>query len=90
MCSSDLPGSRGNWLKGHATITVNAYDISKPAKAAAYKFEYTPEFPHGREIEVEGRDSRVQVSTFRLQFVQRIASDISVKFVASTPQRRVD
>ena len=84
------PGSRGNWLKGHATITVSAYDISKPAKAAAYKFEYTPEFPHGREIEVEGRDSRVQVSTFRLQFVQRIASDISVKFVASMPQRRVD
>lgn len=78
------------WLKGHATISVNAYDLSKPLKEPAYKLEYTPEYPQGREEEVEGRDSRVQVSAFRMRFVQRIASNISVKFVAATPERTVD
>lgn len=84
------PGSRSRFLKGHATISVNAFDLSKPLMEPAYKFDYTPEYPHGREIEIESRDTRVEVSGFRVQFVQRIAADIVVKFVDSIPQRRVD
>lgn len=84
------PGSRNRFLKGQASITVSAYDLSKPLKEPAFKFTYSPEYPHGREIEIEGRDARVEVSKFRLDFVHRISADIAVKFVASTPQRRVD
>ncbi|MSR54073.1 MAG: hypothetical protein EXS09_12395 [Gemmataceae bacterium] len=83
-------GSQRRWLKGHATVSVNAYDLSKPLKEPAYRLDYTPEYPHGREEEVEGRDSGVQRSAFRMKFVQRIASDISVKFVASAQEYRVD
>jgi hypothetical protein len=80
------PGSRGQWLLGHATVAVDAYDLSKPLRDPAYKQDFTIQYPQS-EREVE---SRAQISQFRLQFVQRIASDISVKFSSSTPQRRVD
>jgi len=81
------PGSRGQWLQGHATVAVAAYDLSKPLKDPAYKQDFTFEYPQGREIEVE---SKTQVSTFRMSFVQRIASDVARKFAASSPVRRVD
>lgn len=80
------PGSRGQWLLGHATVAVDAYDLSKPLHEPAYKQDFTIQFPQS-EKEVE---SRAQISAFRLQFIQRIASDISVKFSASSQQRRVD
>lgn len=78
------PGSRGQWLQGHATVAVAVYDLNKPLKEPAYKQDFSFEFPQGREVEVE---TRSQVGTFRMTFVQRIASDISVKFSASSPQR---
>jgi hypothetical protein len=81
------PGSRGQWLQGRATVSVNAYDLSKPLKEPAQKWEFPIAFPqHGYEREVE---SRAQVSTFRMEFIQRIASNISVKFsaAANTPKR---
>ena len=81
------PGSRGQWLQGHATVAVTAYDLAKPLKEPAYKQDFTFEYPQGRELEVE---TRAQVSAFRLKFVQRIASDISIKFAATSPQRRID
>jgi hypothetical protein len=81
------PGSRGQWLQGHATVGVNAYDLAKPLKEPAYKQDFTFEYPQGRELEVE---SKAQVSAFRMKFVQRIASDISVKFADTSPQRRID
>ena len=60
--------------------------LAKPLREPAYKQDFNIQFPHS-EKEVE---SRAQISAFRLQFVQRIAADISVKFSSSTPQRRVD
>ena len=81
------PGSRQQWLQGHATLGVTAYDLAKPLKEPAYKQDFTFEYPQGRELEVE---SKAQVSAFRMKFVQRIASDVSIKFSASSPQRRVD
>jgi hypothetical protein len=81
------PGSRGQWLQGHATVGVTAYDLAKPLKEPAYKQDFTFEFPQGRELEVE---TKAQVSAFRMKFVQRIASDISIKFSATSPQRRID
>jgi hypothetical protein len=81
------PGSRGQWLQGHAVVSVTAYDLTKPLKEPAYKQDISFEYPQGRELEVE---SKAQVSAFRMKFVQRIASDVSVKFAASSPQRRVD
>jgi hypothetical protein len=81
------PGSRGQWLQGHATVAVNAYDLSKPLRDPAYKQDFTFEYPQGREIELE---SKAQISTFRMAFVQRIASDVARKFTASSPLRRVD
>lgn len=79
------PGSRGEWLQGHATVGVNAYDLSKPLKEPAYKQDFSFEYPQGRELEVE---SKAQVSAFRMKFIQRIASDISIKFADSSVQQR--
>lgn len=80
------PGSRGQFLQGRATVTVEAFDLSKPAiKDPAFKTDFTIEFPQGREIPVE---SRGQVSEFRLKFVQRLASDISMKFSSSPADHR--
>ena len=81
------PGSRGQWLQGHATVSVNAYDLAKPLKEPAYKWDYRVEYRAGQEREVE---SPAQVSAFREAFVERIASDIAVKFSASSPQHRID
>lgn len=75
------PGSNGAWLQGRATVSVNAYDLSKAVKDPAFKWEYAIEFPKGREIEVENRS---QVSSFRQKFVNRIAFDVSLKFTSST------
>ena len=80
------PGSRRQWLLGHANVSVEAYDLSKPLRDAAYKQDFVLQYPQS-EREVE---SPAQVSAFRLKFVERIASDISVKFTASEPKRRVD
>jgi hypothetical protein len=80
------PGSRGQWLQGRATVSVHAYDLNKPLKEAAQKWEFPISYPqHGYEREVE---SRAQVSTFRMEFVQRIASNIAVKFSATDNARR--
>ena len=80
------PGSRGQWLLGHANVSVNAYDLSKPVRDPGYKQDFTFQYPNS-EREVE---SRSDISAFRMAFVERIASDISVKFSASSPQRHVD
>ena len=81
------PGPRKDWLQGHATVSVTAYDLTKPLKEAAYKKDITFEYPQGREVPLE---SRAQLSTFRMAFIQRIASDVSTLFVDSSPVRRVD
>lgn len=80
------PGSRGQWLQGHAAVAVDVYDLNKPTRGPVYKQDFSFEFPQGQEVEVE---SRSQVGTFRMKFVQRIASDITVKFSASPPQSRM-
>lgn len=81
------PGPQKNWLQGHASLTITAFDIHKPLKEHAYQSLYTVEYPQGREMEVE---SQAQVSAFRMKFIQRIANDVSVKFTTSTVQRRID
>lgn len=83
------PGSRGQFLLGRATLSVNAYDLTKPLKEPAAKWDFPLGYPQsGFEEQVE---SRAQVSTFRMKFIQRIASDISVKFSSSAnTQRRID
>lgn len=82
------PGSRGKWLQGRAVVSVNVYELSKPLKEPAGKWDLEFAYPRDREIEVE---TRSHISTFRTAFVQRIASDVSIKF-SSTPtgQRRLD
>src|SRR5215213_3938360 len=69
------PGSRGQWLLGHASVSVNAYDLSKPLRDPQYKQDFVLQYPQS-EQEVE---SRAQVSAFRMKFVERIASNIAVK-----------
>ena len=81
------PGSRGQWLLGHANLSVSAYDLTKPLRDPQYKQEFVLQWPQSGEQEVE---SRAQVSAFRMKFVERLASDISVKFTASAPARRMD
>ena len=82
------PGSRGHWLQGQATVNVCAYDLTKPLKEPVYKKDMSFNFPtFGNEVEVQ---SRAQVSEFRMAFVRRMASDISVKFAASSGIRRMD
>jgi uncharacterized phage-like protein YoqJ len=79
------PGSRRQWLLGHANVSVEAYDLSKPLREAAYKQDFVLQYPQS-EREVE---SPAHVSAFRLKFVERIAADIAVKFTASEPKRRM-
>ena len=83
------PGSRGQWLLGHSTVSVSAYDISKPIKDPAMRKELTFDYPRSGEIEAE---SRAHISNFRLKFVQRMASDTSVLFSSSEAdhKRRFD
>lgn len=82
------PGSRGKWLQGHSTVCVTAYDLTKPLKEPDYKKEMSFDFPpFGNEIEV---GSRAEVSEFRMRFVTRIASGISVKFADSSPAQRTE
>lgn len=80
------PGSRRQWLLGHANVSVEAFDVTKPLRDPAYKQEFVIQYPQS-EQPVE---SPAQVSTFRMKFVERIAADIAVKFVASEPRRRMD
>jgi hypothetical protein len=77
------PGSRGQWLQGRATISVTAYDLTKPLKDPVYKQELPFEFPKGREVE---KESPAQLSAFRLTFIQFIAKAIAGKFSATTAQ----
>jgi hypothetical protein len=82
------PGSRKQWLQGSANVSISAYDLTKPLKEPAYKLEMPVTYPQdGRETEVQ---SRADVSNFRMAFVRRIASDISVKFADSSAQRHMD
>jgi hypothetical protein len=78
------PGTRGQWLQGRATISVSAYDLTKPLRDPAYRQELSFEYPRGREIE---RESAAQLSQFRMAFVQHIAKEIAAKFSATSPQR---
>jgi hypothetical protein len=80
------PGSRGQWLLGHANVSVDAYDLTKEIRDPGYTQDFPFQYPNF-EKEVQ---SRSDISSFRMAFVQRIASDISVKFTDSSPQRRVD
>jgi hypothetical protein len=81
------PGSRKQWLLGHASVSVEAYDLSKPLREAAYTQDFVLQYPQSGEQEVT---SPAAVSAFRLKFVERIASDIAVKFTDSEPRRRMD
>lgn len=86
------PGGRGRWLQGHSTISISAYDLTRPLKEPAFKKEIEFEYPQGREVEIEQRGVAAvsQISTFRLGFVQRMASDISVYFAAHSMTPRMD
>jgi len=55
-----------------------------PLRDPQYKQDFVLQYPQS-EQEVE---SRAQVSAFRMKFVERIASNIAVKFTASSVQRR--
>lgn len=86
------PGGRGQWLQGHATVSVTAYDVTKTLKEPAFKKDVEFEYPQGRELPIEqrGPDSRSQISSFRMAFVRRMASDISIYFAAHSAQRHID
>jgi len=76
------PGTRGQWLQGRATVSVNAYDLTKPLKDPVYKLDVPFESPGG-EME---KESAYQLSTFRMNFVQFIARGIADKFTDTTPK----
>lgn len=80
-------GSRGDFLQGRATISVAAYNLAKPLKDPAYRKELRFEYPRFSEIPIETR-SRSEVSSFRMSFVQRIATDVALKFTASPADYR--
>lgn len=76
------PGSRGQWLQGRATVSVSAYDLTKPLKEPAYKVDLPFESPGGERE----KESPYQLSVFRMDFVQYIAREIAAKFTATTPR----
>lgn len=80
-------GSRGDFLQGKATISVAAYDLSKPVKDPAYRKELRFEYPRFSEIPIE-TNSRSEVSSFRMAFVQRIATEVALKFTAAPADYR--
>lgn len=76
------PGSRGQWLQGRATVSINAYDLTKPLKEPAYKADMPFESPGGEKE----RESASDLSLFRMNFVQFIARGIAAKFTDTTPR----
>lgn len=75
------PNSRGEFLQGRASVSVTAFDMTKPLKDPVYRRELTFEYPRN-EIPIETR-SRTEVSNFRIAFVQRIATEVTLKFTAA-------
>jgi hypothetical protein len=79
------PGSRRQWLLGHANVSVCAYDLAKPLREPSYKQDFVIQYPQSeREV-----TSPADVSAFRMKFVERIAADIAVKFSDSEPKQRM-
>jgi hypothetical protein len=76
------PGSRGQWLQGRATVSINAYDLTKPLKEPAYKLDMPFQSPGGEKE----KESGYELSLFRMNFVQFIARGIAAKFTETTPR----
>jgi len=68
-------GSR-HLYNGRAAISVEVFDAKKPNGQPVHNSEYTVEFPPGRPVPAD----EMPVSKFRLQFLKRIATDLSWKF----------
>lgn len=65
-------------LRGTAEISVTVHDMSKPGEEPIFKTEYSTEYPKGRQVPV----SDTSPQKFRLQFLTRVATDLSWYFTA--------
>ncbi len=77
-----MPKSR-HFYQGQVSISLEAYNVHDEIREPAYIFEYVREYPKERPIDVH----EMPASKFRLNFLKRIATDLSWKFV---PHRVAD
>jgi hypothetical protein len=73
------PGSYNQFFQGQAQITVSLIDLSKPGEEPAMRKEYDCEYPRSRGL-VPVSDTNPQ--KFRMDFLTRVATDISWFFTA--------
>ncbi len=76
-----LPNSNNQFLSGQAEITVSVVDLSKEGEEPIFHREYTCEYPKSRGPQPVADTSPGQ---FRLQFLSRVATDLSWYFTGHT------
>ena len=74
------PGSTNLLYRGHAEMSATVHDARKPGTDPVFHKEYTVDFPASRPIPVTDTNPR----KFRLEFLTRVATDISWYFTAHT------
>ncbi len=74
------PLSNNQLYRGQAELSVKLHDVHKPGTEPVFHNEYAIEFPRSRPIPVTDTNPR----KFRLQFLTRVATDISWYFTAHT------
>lgn len=74
------PLSNKELYRGQAALSIRVHDVRKPDTDPVFHNEYTCEFPRSRPIPV----TDTNVHKFRLEFLTRVATDISWYFTAHT------
>ncbi|MBY0523916.1 MAG: hypothetical protein K2R98_10990 [Gemmataceae bacterium] len=70
--------SANQMLRGNAEISITVHDLSKPGEEPIFKDEYACEYPPSREVPI----SDCSPQKFRMQFLTRMATDLSWKFTS--------
>ncbi len=74
------PGTNRSLLQGKVAIALSAYDLSKREKVPALEQEYTTTYPASHEMDADS----ISLPGFRQKMLQRIASDLAIKFIPHT------
>jgi len=72
------PLSNNQILRGNAEISVTVHDLHKPGEEPMFHNEYSCEYPRSREVPI----SDCSPQKFRLQFLTRVATDLSWFFTS--------
>lgn len=74
------PLSNKELYRGQAELSVKVHDVRKPGTDPVFHKEYSVEYPRSRPVPITDTNPR----KFRLDFLTRVATDISWYFTART------